>query len=180
MCFFIQRTNALKKLPFLILSLGLHHRSNMELDLQSLFGLLCRAVLIETRNSPLSPHLGSYTRALLVSQDRRHLFKPSGLYTHHFLVVSVYDFVYLFDVFRGFGPVRTHKQCCKCEGCVVFKCIPVVLDTEYTVHRVAMATFWRTFHHEGKNHPSYQYPALPVSQLTEAGSARVLVWVCTC
>jgi hypothetical protein len=24
--------------------------------------------------SPLPPHLGSYTRALLVSQDRRHLF----------------------------------------------------------------------------------------------------------
>jgi hypothetical protein len=26
------------------------------------------------RNSPLPTHLGSYTRALLVSQDRRHLF----------------------------------------------------------------------------------------------------------
>jgi len=50
----------------------------MELDLQSLFGLLCTAVLIgwtaEARNSLLSPHLGPYTRALLVRQDRRHLF----------------------------------------------------------------------------------------------------------
>ncbi len=29
------------------------------------------------RNSPLPPHLGSYTRALLVSQNRRHLFVNS-------------------------------------------------------------------------------------------------------
>jgi hypothetical protein len=27
------------------------------------------------------------------------------------------------------------------------------MTTEYT-HRVAMATFWRTFHHDGKNKPS--------------------------
>jgi hypothetical protein len=44
--------------------------SNMMLDLQSLFGLLCTAVLI----GPQPPHLGSYTMALLVCQDRRHLF----------------------------------------------------------------------------------------------------------
>jgi hypothetical protein len=51
---------------------------NMELDLQSLFGLLCTVVysLAETPQlfpSP-PPHLGSYTRALVVSQDRRHIF----------------------------------------------------------------------------------------------------------
>jgi hypothetical protein len=51
----------------------------MELDLQSLFGLLCTAVLIRwdfTGTAPPPPHLGSYmyTRALLVSQARRHLF----------------------------------------------------------------------------------------------------------
>ncbi len=52
----------------------------MELDLWSLFGLQCTAVgthWLIPRNSrppPLPPHLGSYTRALLVSQDRRHLF----------------------------------------------------------------------------------------------------------
>jgi hypothetical protein len=40
-----------------------HYRLNMELDPQNLIGLLCTAVLI-----------GSYTRALLVNQDRRHLF----------------------------------------------------------------------------------------------------------
>ncbi len=53
----------------------------MELDLQSLFGLLCTAVPIggNLATPPLPPamqglHLGSYTRALLVSQDRRHLY----------------------------------------------------------------------------------------------------------
>jgi hypothetical protein len=48
----------------------------MELDLQSLLGLLCTAVLLgrDPRNSPFPPHLCSYMRALLVSQDRRHLF----------------------------------------------------------------------------------------------------------
>ncbi len=52
------------------------HRLNMELDLQSLFGLLFTAVLIgwDPATPPLPPHLGSYTRALLASQDRRHLF----------------------------------------------------------------------------------------------------------
>ncbi len=49
---------------------------HMELDIHSLFGLLCTAVLIgwDSATTPLPPHLGSYTRALLVSQDRRHLF----------------------------------------------------------------------------------------------------------
>jgi hypothetical protein len=54
------------------------HRLNMELDLHSVFGLLCTAVLVaETPQPPpppIPPHLGSYMRALLVSQDRRHLF----------------------------------------------------------------------------------------------------------
>jgi hypothetical protein len=46
------------------------HRLNMELDLQSLFWLLCTAVLIgrEPASLPLPPYLGSYTRALLVSK----------------------------------------------------------------------------------------------------------------
>ncbi len=50
----------------------------MELDLQSLFGLLCTAVLngYDPATPPLAAHLGSYTRTLLVSQDRRHLFAP--------------------------------------------------------------------------------------------------------
>jgi hypothetical protein len=44
------------------------------LDLQSLFWLLCTGGhWPRPRNSLLPPHLGSYTRALLVSQDR-HLF----------------------------------------------------------------------------------------------------------
>jgi hypothetical protein len=48
----------------------------MELDLQSLFGAPVYSCThwLRPRNSALPPHLGSYTRALLVSQDRRHLF----------------------------------------------------------------------------------------------------------
>ncbi len=62
--------------------LRMNHRSNMELDLQSLFGLLCTAVLIDwdpATPPPLSTHLGSYKRALLVSKDRRHLFVTPGM-----------------------------------------------------------------------------------------------------
>ncbi len=48
------------------------HRLNMELDLHSFFGLL--PVCSCTHWLRLLPsHLGSYTKALLVSQDRRHL-----------------------------------------------------------------------------------------------------------
>jgi hypothetical protein len=49
----------------------------MELNLQSLFKLLCAAVLIglDPATPPPPPtHLRSYTRALLVTQERRHLF----------------------------------------------------------------------------------------------------------
>jgi hypothetical protein len=48
------------------------------LDLQSLFGLHVHSCTHWLRPynppTPPSPILGSYTRALLVSQDRRHLF----------------------------------------------------------------------------------------------------------
>jgi len=48
-----------------------------DLDLQSLFGLPCAQLfsLAET------PQIGSNTRALLVSQDRRHLFVIPGFNT---------------------------------------------------------------------------------------------------
>jgi hypothetical protein len=48
----------------------------MELDLQSLFGLHVYSCThrLRPRNSPPQPHLGSYKRAILVSQQRRHLF----------------------------------------------------------------------------------------------------------
>ncbi len=52
-------------------------RLNMETDLQSLFGLLCTAVLIGATPQlppPLAFGLILYTRALLVSLERRHLF----------------------------------------------------------------------------------------------------------
>ncbi len=61
-------------------------------DLQGLFGLhlhSCTHHWLRPRNPP--SHLGSYTSALLVSQDRRHLFgDPSSrilkvLYLNHAL-----------------------------------------------------------------------------------------------
>jgi hypothetical protein len=50
-------------------------RLNMELEVKVFFWLLCTAVLIgrEPAIPPHPTHLGSYSRALLVSQDRRHL-----------------------------------------------------------------------------------------------------------
>ncbi len=55
------------------------HRINMKLDLQSLFRLHEHSCTHWPRHRnplPHPPHLGSYTRALLVSQNRRHLFDP--------------------------------------------------------------------------------------------------------
>ncbi len=48
------------------------HGLNMELDLQSLFGLLCTAVLIswEPATPPLPPHLGSYIYEGAIGQPR--------------------------------------------------------------------------------------------------------------
>ncbi len=65
--------------PFLACQLIKCCRLNMDLDLQSLFGLhfVRTTVLIGwDPATPPPPHLGSYTRTLLllVCQDRRHLF----------------------------------------------------------------------------------------------------------
>ncbi len=64
------------------------HWLNMGLDPQSLFGLLWTAVIIgwdPTTPSPppLPPHLDSYTRAILVSQDRRLIFVTPWQTPHH-------------------------------------------------------------------------------------------------
>ena len=53
------------------------HRLNMELDLQSFFGLHEHSCTHWLRSRTPPPSLGSYTRVLLVSQDRRHLFMTS-------------------------------------------------------------------------------------------------------
>ncbi len=60
------------------------HRLNMELDLQKFIWAPVYNCThwLRLRNSSLPPHLGSCTRSLLVSQDRRHLsvtpcFPPS-------------------------------------------------------------------------------------------------------
>jgi hypothetical protein len=64
--------------------LSFYHRLNMELDLQSLFGLHVHSCTHWLRVRPLhspSPHtfLDSYSRAL-VSKDRRHLFVTPCFY----------------------------------------------------------------------------------------------------
>jgi hypothetical protein len=56
---------------------GIAYRLNVELQKISkvYLGSMCSAVLITwDPATPLPPHLGSYMKALLVSQDRRHLF----------------------------------------------------------------------------------------------------------
>ncbi len=59
------------------LPMGFLHRLKMELDLQSLFRLLCTAVLIgwDPATLPPPPRIWAHRQgALLVSQDRQHLF----------------------------------------------------------------------------------------------------------
>jgi hypothetical protein len=67
------------------------HRLNMELDLEVYLGSMCTDVLIGCDPTTLPPPsriiLGSYTRALLVSYDRRHLFVTPCL---HMLVLGCY------------------------------------------------------------------------------------------
>jgi hypothetical protein len=69
-----------KKSLFGELFLFVKHMSNMEVDLQSLFGLNVTwcAQLLSLAETPLLPSSPSIwtrvTRALLVSKDRRHLF----------------------------------------------------------------------------------------------------------
>ncbi len=61
---------------------GDEQRLNMELDLQSFFlGSMCTAEpKPPSPPPPILPQLGSYTRALLVSQERRHLSVAPGGY----------------------------------------------------------------------------------------------------
>jgi hypothetical protein len=54
-----------------------NYRLNIELDLQSLFGLLC-TYWLRSRNSLPPVQLDLSTRAQLVSQDGRHLFVTPG------------------------------------------------------------------------------------------------------
>ncbi len=68
-------------LNFLIYKENLCHKLNMDLDLQSLFGLHvhgCTHWRRPRKPPPPPPYLGSYTRALLVNQDRRHLLVTPG------------------------------------------------------------------------------------------------------
>ncbi len=76
---------------------------------------------LRPRNSPLPPHLGSYTKALLVSQDRRHLDislwppasnppeKTSSFSKHEISVFFPYFFVgsFCFPGSRIFRPIKS-------------------------------------------------------------------------
>ncbi len=75
------------------------HRLNMTLDLQSIFGLLCTAVLIgwDPATPPSNPHLSSYARAPLVSKDRCHLFvtpctKRQGAFSPYTLIYVLFAY----------------------------------------------------------------------------------------
>jgi hypothetical protein len=59
--------------------------------------------LAETTHPPPPPDLGSYTRALLVSQDRRHLFVIPSLVAFHLWHINTE---------RG-----AHSGCCLVEKC---------------------------------------------------------------
>ncbi len=73
---------------------------------------MCTAVLIGSdrpRNPP--PHLGSYTRALLVSQDRRHLFVTPWLAISYLFLDFYWShcngdsaYIFLFWELRGLSP----------------------------------------------------------------------------
>ncbi len=83
-------------------SFQLNHRLIIELDLQSLFGLLVHSCTHwqrpanpppPTPHSVITPHLGSYTGALLVSQERRHIFVTSWVVPnkpYRYVIVLVY------------------------------------------------------------------------------------------
>ncbi len=63
------------------------YRLIMELDLQSLFARHVLSCTYWLRPPP--PELGSYTRELLVSQDRRHLFVTPCLWWIRILLICI-------------------------------------------------------------------------------------------
>ena len=77
-----------------VLFKGRNHRLNMELDLQNLFGLHVTCSLWLRPRNPLFPRICAYIRgALLVSNDRRHLFVTP------WPTLSVYEFQFFGLVF---------------------------------------------------------------------------------
>ncbi len=107
----------------------------MELDLQSLFGLpasMCSAVLIGwDPATPPSPRIWAHvcTRALLVSQDRRHLFVTPCLPQSAVLPSWVCFFYSLFAVYRYLCslPFLPASICCFPIVCSFVSCLPSVV-----------------------------------------------------
>jgi hypothetical protein len=77
----------------------------MELYLQSLVGLNVHSCThwLRPRLTPFPPHLGAYTRALLVSQDRRRLLvsHASGSETGEFVINAD-----VLSIFRAIIPTK--------------------------------------------------------------------------
>ncbi len=84
--------------PFAILST---HRLNMKLDLPRYLGSCIQLYsLAKTLHPPFPTHLGSYTRSLLVSNERRHLF-----------VTPCYNLFYLIHLISVFIAARGDELC---------------------------------------------------------------------
>jgi hypothetical protein len=98
------------------------HRLNMEVDLQSLFGLhltWCAQLfsLAETPQLPTSPRIWTrITRVLLVSKDRRHLFVTPCQQCNLFNFFSYLIYLFRYHVMCTGSPCRrwsgTRRQCC--------------------------------------------------------------------
>jgi hypothetical protein len=75
-----------------------NHRLNLELHVQSLLGLHVHSSTHWLRTPSLPPHLGSYTRAPLVSQDSRHLLVTPCKKRKNGVYISLYKHI---DIKRG-------------------------------------------------------------------------------
>ncbi len=76
MCIECQMLRLRFTIQYVRMSVNLNHRLNMELDHQSLFGLHVHSCTHWLRPRTPPPRIWAHTRtrALLVSQERRHLF----------------------------------------------------------------------------------------------------------
>ncbi len=83
-----------------------YHKLNMDLDLQSSFRFHVFHVHSwdpPTPPPPIPPHMGSFTRAILVYQDRRHLFVTLGF--DHIARI----FWEIFEIFCSDAQMTVHR-----------------------------------------------------------------------
>ncbi len=104
---------------YVLCGYGKRPRLNTELDFQSLFGLLCTAVLIgwDPATPLLLSHLGSYTRTLLVvSHDRRHFCVTPNVLRSIYKWISEYlwrlNSQQIVDCYGNWTPVCFYNRYC--------------------------------------------------------------------